>query len=136
MWFLVIVCYQCKYLNTSRGLVVSLLRDFSFTFSVFFSNISYLAKYIGPKILFYLISASIASWIFNIPVVAVAVLQTPLSLNSLSIMSLTQWSFVKISSKHSPSQTVRARYLKCWDNVHHPLCVKWYTSLSSFNVAN
>ena len=32
-------------------------------------------------------------------------------------------SFVKISLTHLHYQTVRARDLKCWTNVHHPLCV-------------
>ena len=37
--------------------------------------------------------------------------------------SLSHSSFVKISSKHLHSQTVRARNLKFWDNVHYLLCV-------------
>ena len=37
-------------------------------------------------------------------------------------------SLVKISSKHHYSQTVRARYLKFWDNFHHPQCVRYHMS--------
>ena len=33
-------------------------------------------------------------------------------------------SFVKLSSKHIHYQTVRARNLQFWDNVHHPPCVR------------
>ena len=49
---------------------------------------------------------------FNSPGVAGAVLKTP--------SSFIQWSFSSKSSKHDNSQTVRARKLKFWENVHPP----------------
>ena len=64
---------------------------------------------------------------FNTPHVAGAVLQT---LSSL-IDSLSDWSFVKISSKHLHSQTLRARDLKFWHNVYQG-STKFFLSLSHF----
>ena len=52
--------------------------------------------------------------IFDRPGVAGADLQTSLWF----IQSLTESSFVKISSKHHLSQTIRARDLTFWKNVH------------------
>ena len=63
--------------------------------------------------------------ITNRPGVAGAVLQTPLLLNYLA----TKSSVVIISSKYNHSQTERARDLKFWDNVHHPMCVRWQVSV-------
>ena len=50
--------------------------------------------------------------------------------NALSLINslTTAFSFVKISSKHLCFQTVRARDLTLWDNVHHPLCVTCHMS--------
>ena len=61
--------------------------------------------------------------IFNRPGVARAVLQSPPWL----INSVTH-PLVKISSKHSQSQTGRARVLKFWENVHPTLCVTCHVS--------
>ena len=49
---------------------------------------------------------------------------TPPSLTDLLINS----SFVKISSKHYLTQTVRARELEFWENDHPPPCVTWCMS--------
>ena len=54
--------------------------------------------------------------LFNRPGVARAVFQTPLSLINL----LSQWSFVKIYSKYSHSQSVKARVLHFGEKVHLP----------------
>ena len=67
----------------------------------------------------------------NRPGVAGPVLKTPL----LLIHSVSQWSFSLQSSKHHNSQTVRARDLKFWDNVHHPLCVTCHMSRVIFHVS-
>ena len=66
--------------------------------------------------------------IINGPSVAKAVLHTPSSLIIWFIHSVIQSSFYSQSSKHHKSQTVRARYLHFWDNVHHPLCVTCHVS--------
>ena len=54
--------------------------------------------------------------VFNRPVVAWAVLQSP----PLLINSLIEWSFSSESLKHCLSQPVRAGELKFWENVHPP----------------
>ena len=48
--------------------------------------------------------------------------------SSSLINKVTQSSFSSKSSKYPHSQIVRARDLKCWDNVHHPLCVTCHLS--------
>ena len=58
--------------------------------------------------------------IFNRPGVAGAVLQSPPSIIDWLIEWLSD-PLVKISSKHSQSQTGRARVLKFWENVHPTL---------------
>ena len=40
------------------------------------------------------------------------------STNTFVINQLPDWSFVEISSKHCLSQTIRARELKFWENIH------------------
>ena len=49
---------------------------------------------------------------------------------------LTHWSFVKISSKHRISQTVKARELKLWENVHHPSHVTYHDSCLAWHVSH
>ena len=63
---------------------------------------------------------------FYRPCVVWAFLQTPLSLIDSLIHQVSQSSFSTKSSKHS--QTVRARDLKCEDNVHHISLVKCHMS--------
>ena len=58
--------------------------------------------------------------LFNRPCVARAVLQTHFVIHWF-VDWLGHWSFMKISSKHLLSQTVRARDLKLWENIHLPL---------------
>ena len=60
--------------------------------------------------------------VFNRLGVAWAVLQSPPSLINSIIHSFIH-PFVKIYSKHSQSQTGRARELKFWENVHPTICV-------------
>ena len=60
---------------------------------------------------------------FNRPGVAMDVLQTSLSNNNSVIHP-----FWKISSKRWLTQTVRAKYLKCWHNVPNPLRVMCHMS--------
>ena len=62
--------------------------------------------------------------IINRPVVARAVLQSPL----LLIHSYSRWSFHSESSRHCLSQTIRAVELKFWENVHPPPCVTCHVS--------
>ena len=62
--------------------------------------------------------------IFNRPGVAGVVLQTPLSL----IHWLSEWAFSSKPSNHHYTQTIRARKLKLWDNVHLPPCVICHVS--------
>ena len=40
-----------------------------------------------------------------------------------------------MSSKQFHSQTVRARDLKFWHNVHHPLCAEWHMSYITCQVS-
>ena len=54
------------------------------------------------------------------PGVAGAVLQTPLSFIDLLINWFTQRNYSSKSSKHLHSQTVKAKNLKCWEQVHLP----------------
>ena len=61
---------------------------------------------------------------FNRPCVARAVLQSPLSV----IDSLIKWSFSSESSRHFTSQTVNAREMKFWENVHSPPSVTCHMS--------
>ena len=42
--------------------------------------------------------------------------------------SLIQWPFSSKPSKHHYTQTVRARELTCWENVHPPPRVTWHMS--------
>ena len=62
--------------------------------------------------------------IINRPGVAGALLRTP----SWTIKSVCQWAFSSKSSKYHKSQTVRARNLKFWGNVHPPQYVTWHMS--------
>ena len=64
------------------------------------------------------------SMFFNRPGVAGAVLQTPFWL----IHSLTNSSFSSKYSRHLHSQTVWARDLEFWENVHLPWCVTCHIS--------
>ena len=66
--------------------------------------------------------------IINRPGVARAVLQTPLSF----IKWVSQSAFSSKSSQHHESQSKRARKLKFWENVHHPLCVTCQVSIFFF----
>ena len=63
-------------------------------------------------------------FIFNRPGVAGAVLQTASSL----IKWVSQSSFSSRYSQHHDSQTVRARELKFWENVHPTPCVMCHLS--------
>ena len=60
------------------------------------------------------------SLLFNRPGVAGAVLQTLFFLNNFLTASVSQWSFVKISSSNLHSQTIRVRKLKFGEKVHLP----------------
>ena len=71
-------------------------------------------------------------WLINRPGVAWAVLQTP----PLLINWLTDWWFFEISSKLCVSQTVKARKLKFWGNVHYPLCVMCHMSCVTCHVSH
>ena len=75
-------------------------------------------------------SKALLQWVINRPGVAGAVLQSPSSLTD----SLTH-PFVKISSKHSQSQTERARELKFSENVHPTICVMSQISLVMYHVS-
>ena len=44
------------------------------------------------------------------------------------IDSFIRWSFSSKSSKHHKDQSVRARELNIWDNVHHPMGVMCHVS--------
>ena len=57
------------------------------------------------------------------PGVAGAVLQTPLPFIKSLSQYLTDLSFSSKSSKLLPSQTIRAKELMLWENVHHPILV-------------
>ena len=50
------------------------------------------------------------------------------STNSLINDWVNKWSFSSQSSRHPKSQTIRARELKFWENVHPPPCVTCYMS--------
>ena len=65
----------------------------------------------------------ITLYIFNKPGVARTVLQTPLSLIHSFIASIINSYFSSQSSNYHHSQTIRAKDLTFWDNVHHQLCV-------------
>ena len=52
------------------------------------------------------------------------------------IHSLNEWSFCSESSRHCPSQTVRARELKFWENVHTPRCVSSHVSRVTCHVSH
>ena len=92
----------------------------------------YLSKVLQHKLFSYTISSyymwpgvaravlQTALW----PGVARAVLQTALSL----IESLTEWSFPSRSYKHHNAQTIRARELQFWENVHPTTCVSCHLS--------
>ena len=80
---------------------------------------------------------TIPNWIFfNIPGVAWAVLQTPLSM----IHTLSNSSFSSKSSKYVHLQTVWARDQKFWENVHFPVtcnvsCVTCHMSPIKYRVS-
>ena len=76
------------------------------------------------------------SGMLSSPGVAWAVLQTPCYSLHWFNKWLTHSSIVKISSKLLHSQTVRARDLKLWDNVHHPLCVTCHMSLFTYKFSH
>ena len=63
--------------------------------------------------------------VFNRPSVAGDVLQTPWS---FIIRSVTVSPLSSKSSKYYNFQTVRARELKCWEKIYHPLCVTCHMS--------
>ena len=71
-----------------------------------------------------LLSLLSSPMVINRPGLAGAVLQNTPSL----IKTLTNSSVVKVSSKHPHSQTVRARDLKLWENVHLPPYVMCHVS--------
>ena len=73
----------------------------------------------------------VCSKIVSRPGVAGAVLQT----NWLTD-SLTDWWFVEISSRHLQSQTVWARDLNFWENVHLPPCVTCHVSYITCQVSH
>ena len=71
--------------------------------------------------------------IINRPGVAGAVLQSPMSIDYIS-----DWvsnPLVKIFSKHSQSQSGRARELKFWENVHPTLYVMCHVSCVTCHVS-
>ena len=70
------------------------------------------------------VCASLGGSVINGPTPSSFVLQTAL----LLIKWLSESSVVKISSQHPHSQTVGARYLKFWENVHLPPSVMCHLS--------
>ena len=69
--------------------------------------------------------------IINRPGVAGAVLQTASSLTD----TVSHSSFVKISSEHLHSQTIKARKLKFWEKVHLPPPVMFHESYVTCHVS-
>ena len=74
--------------------------------------------------------------IFNRPSVAGAVLQTHSSFIDSLTPSLSQWSFVKISSKHLYSQTIKAREPHLSHDMCHMSCVTCHVSRVTCQVSH